>query len=98
MTRDAKQFTVGLIGALILACGGISKTLNPDPVHGGDCHDGNQLGVLCSSVYFPAQVWCCPTEYSCGNGRGECIPPDPPVFGLKGDSGTDSGILKDSGL
>ena len=97
MNLSPKRMVIGFFACLLttVACAGMNQTLNPDPVHGGACHNGNQLSVSCTSVYFPGKTWCCPMENTCGNGLNECIPPDPPVFTAKK---ADAGLARDSGL
>jgi hypothetical protein len=47
--------------------------LNPDPQHGGACHDGDQLATSCLSSYVAdAPPWCCTASEECGSGVGDC--------------------------
>ena len=60
-----------LLALVLTACSpGLNQTLNPDPVHGGDCHDGNQLSTKCGDTC------CTPNEY-CGPMTQTCIARDP---------------------
>ena len=84
------EMKLPLMLILLVGCAGGTPTpsfLNPDPVHGGPCKDGDQEGLRCSSAFFAGVEWCCHSGMTCGNGRNECIMPDAPVFLKKGDGG-----------
>jgi len=61
---------LAVVAVAIAAC----ASLNPDPVHGGDCRDGDQLGERCTDG-----VTCCHPSRGerCGLQPRQCIPVDP---------------------
>lgn len=65
--------SLAAIVVVLAACTpGLDQSLNPDPVHGGACHDGDQLGKVCASPYSDAGSWCCHGDDECGVAEGEC--------------------------
>jgi hypothetical protein len=57
-----------LLLAFLAACDTTKPSLlNPDPVKGGDCKNGDQLCTLCRNA--DGVTWPCPNDYRCdGNG------------------------------
>lgn len=69
--------------ALVVACASTTSPslVNPDPVHGGQCGNGDELATLC---HGPDVSWCCLDEETCGpespnKAGGECWS-DAPTF------------------
>lgn len=90
-----KKFAAfGLAVVALVACASTTQPslLNPDPVHGGDCHNGDQLCHLCPPKADGTREECHweDGQHSCSYFTHECIytPPDPigPI-GAKRDAG-----------
>jgi hypothetical protein len=81
------------IALLLAGCAAGPSFLNPDPVHGGPCGNGDQACHMCASLYSP-DPWPCPENADCGTAYGECPPSTPPnafpmaSVGRQGDAGT----------
>jgi len=86
--RPTPQPTAPRLAALalvLLGCHG-PGVLNPDPVHGGQCHNGDQLAVMCDNGY------CCPDGTQCPSDHGPGCEGVPPVVpGPFGDKLRDGG-------
>jgi hypothetical protein len=81
-----------LAWAAVVACVGPGSpdALNPDPVHGGACGNGDQLATVCHLHNEAAKTWCCWNEAMCGTAIGECLmsmPPAPPERARDRDAG-----------
>lgn len=63
----------GFVLGLLFGCAtGKPSFLNPDPINGGACRNGDQLATFCNGSPYTSEQWCCTVDESCGNSAGEC--------------------------